>query len=158
MSQECVRIADQLRRAFHGEAWHGPSVREVLSGITAEQAKAHPVLHAHSIWELVLHIEAWVRAPLASMNGTPMPEPAVLGTEIDWPSVKAANAAEWESAKGHLFSRADALVHAMEQFGNERLSKNVPGRDYQFAFMLDGVVQHTLYHAGQIAVLKKAFE
>ena len=37
-----------------------------------------------------------------------------------------------------------------------RLRDQVPGKDYDFYFMLHGVVQHELYHAGQIAILKKA--
>jgi len=57
---ETERIADQLKRAFHGEAWSGPSVREVLQGVTADIAAKRPIADAHSIWELVHHITAWV--------------------------------------------------------------------------------------------------
>ena len=56
---EIERILDQLRRAYEGEAWHGPSVREVLAGVTAEQARERPLANAHSIWELVHHIAVW---------------------------------------------------------------------------------------------------
>ena len=51
---EAARIADQLRRAFDGEAWHGDSLFEILKGVSAKQAAARPVANAHSIWELVL--------------------------------------------------------------------------------------------------------
>ena len=49
-------IADQISRAFRGESWHGPSVREVLASVSAEDAAAHPIADAHSIWEIVLHL------------------------------------------------------------------------------------------------------
>src|SRR5713226_2034192 len=58
---EIKRIGDQLKRAFEGKAWHGPSVSEVLAGVTAEQAAAHPLAGAHSIWEITLHIATWER-------------------------------------------------------------------------------------------------
>ncbi|HYV05863.1 MAG TPA: DinB family protein, partial [Blastocatellia bacterium] len=58
---EIKRIRSQLRRAFEGEAWHGPSVMELLGDVTAEQAAAHPIAGAHSIWELALHIATWER-------------------------------------------------------------------------------------------------
>jgi len=48
---EIERILDQLKRAYEGNAWHGPSVREALNGVTPEQAAAHPLSGAHSIWE-----------------------------------------------------------------------------------------------------------
>jgi hypothetical protein len=56
---EIERILDQLKRAYEGGAWHGPSVREALVGVTAQQAHARPLPNAHSIWELVHHIAVW---------------------------------------------------------------------------------------------------
>src|SRR5688572_12436756 len=58
--KETERIEDQLKRAFYGEAWHGPSVKEAVAGVTAEAAAERPVKDAHSIWELAHHITAWV--------------------------------------------------------------------------------------------------
>ena len=55
---EASRIADQLRRAFSGDAKLAFS--ELLSGVAADQAFARPLPSAHTIWELVLHIDAWV--------------------------------------------------------------------------------------------------
>ena len=65
---EVDRIRDQFRRAFEGEAWHGPSVLALLDGVTAQQAAAHPIPGAHSIWELTLHIAAWERACLRRLT------------------------------------------------------------------------------------------
>ena len=61
-------LADQIRRAFRGESWHGPSVLEVLAGVSAEDAAAHPIAGAHSIWEIVLHIRAWERVALRRID------------------------------------------------------------------------------------------
>src|ERR1035437_4020344 len=66
---EAAHIADQLRRAFSGDAWHGDSVFEILEGVNAAQAAAHPIKKAHSIWELVLHIAAWDGAVLQRLGG-----------------------------------------------------------------------------------------
>src|SRR5260370_21067202 len=66
---EAVRIADQLRRAFRGDAWHGDSVFEILEGVTAAQAAARPIKSAHTIWELVLHVAAWDGAVLRRLGG-----------------------------------------------------------------------------------------
>jgi len=40
---ETALIADQLRRAFYGEAWHGDSLFEILKGVGAERAAERPV-------------------------------------------------------------------------------------------------------------------
>jgi hypothetical protein len=56
MHAELNRLNAQLGKALEGDAWHGPSVIETLEGVTVEQAAAHPIAGAHSIWELVLHL------------------------------------------------------------------------------------------------------
>jgi len=43
-----------VKRAFDGPMWHGPALAELVAGVSSEEAAAHPVPGAHSIWELVL--------------------------------------------------------------------------------------------------------
>jgi uncharacterized damage-inducible protein DinB len=153
MNTECIRIADQLRRAFEGKAWHGPSLREILAGVTAEQAHARAVASAHSIWELVLHIRVWTGAAAGAAHGVPMPK--LVGTVDDWPSVADSDGEAWASALDRMFATGEQLALAIEQLGDDRLTETVPGRQYDFYYLFHGVIQHSLYHAGQIALLKK---
>ena len=153
MNSECVRIADQLRRAFGNDPWHGPPLSELLDGVTAEQARSHPVPSAHSIWELVLHIELYVRVALDATRG--VPQPKLYETKQDWPAA-GEGSEQWEAANRRLFESAEELARAIEKLGDERLGETSPGRDYDFYFLLHGIVQHSLYHGGQIALLKKA--
>ena len=153
MNSECLRIADQLRRAFDGKAWHGLSLRELLSDVQATQAHAHPISGAHSIWELVLHIDVWTRAALGATQGQAMAK--IVGTAEDWQLVAEASPEAWNGAVERLFQVKDQLAAAIEQFGDGRLTETVPGRQYDFYYLFHGIVQHSLYHAGQIALLKK---
>ncbi|MBI3696187.1 MAG: DinB family protein, partial [Acidobacteria bacterium] len=91
---EIQRIEDQLKRALQGEAWHGPSILELLAGVTATQAGAKPLPGAHSIWEIVLHITAWVDAARRRVEG----EEAKLSAEQDWPPVRETTERAWEAA------------------------------------------------------------
>ena len=68
-TSEGARIADQLRRAFHGIAWHGPALLELLDGVDAETAAAKPLPDVHSIWELLLHVAAWDGAGIRRLAG-----------------------------------------------------------------------------------------
>ena len=154
MNTECARISDQLRRAFAGKAWHGLSVKELLADVGAEQAAARPIAPGHSIWELVSHIEVWTRAAAQAVDGVPMPK--IVGTPQDWPPVTDASATNWKAAMQQLFDTCSQLSQAIERFGDARLLESVPGRQYNFYYLFHGVVQHSLYHAGQIGLLKKA--
>jgi uncharacterized damage-inducible protein DinB len=151
---ETARIADQLRRAFYGGAWHGDSLFEVLKGISAAQAAARPVKNAHSIWELVLHIAAWDGAVRKRMTGVAVK----LSAARNFPDVTDASEAAWGKALAHVRQVHDELIAAAEKFPDASLRKPVPGKKgahYNFYYMLHGVVQHELYHTGQIALLKK---
>ncbi len=154
MSTECSRIADQLRRAFSGSAWHGPPLRDLLAGITAVQAAARTLPTVHTIWELVLHIDLWAGIAFRATMGDPMPK--LYGTGKDWTRPFTGSEDEWFAAQGHLFETGQRLAGAIEAFDDARLSETVPGRDYDFYYLFHGVVQHSLYHAGQIAILKRA--
>ncbi len=146
---ETKRLASQLRRSYEGPAWHGPSLRELLSGVTSEQAAAKPVSGAHSIWELVLHVTAWERQALAAVDGKKY---ETLTGEKDWPVA----AETWQAALDDLESASRSLVTAIRAMADEKLNESVEGTEYNFYFLLHGVVQHNLYHAGQIALLKRA--
>jgi hypothetical protein len=154
MSTECSRIADQLRRAFSGDPWHGPPIRDALAGVTAAQAIARPLAAAHTIWELTLHIDLWADIAYRATLGIEMPK--LYGTEKDWTTPFTGSDAEWTAARAHLFETAERLTAAVEVFADERLGDAVPGRKYDFYYLFHGVVQHSLYHAGQIAMLKRA--
>jgi uncharacterized damage-inducible protein DinB len=151
---EAARIADQLRRAFSGDAWHGDSVFEILEDVNAAQAAAHPSKKAHSIWELVLHIAAWDSAVLRRLGGAAVE----LSDAENFPPVTDASEAEWRKALADVRRVHEALVAAVAALPDSRLDQIVPGKKsahYTFYYMLHGVVQHELYHAGQIALLKK---
>ena len=155
---EVDRIKDQFRRAFEGEAWHGPSVLALLNGVTAQQAAAHPIPGAHSIWELTMHIEAWERACLRRLNS----DPARLTDEEDWRPINDKSDAAWESTKQQLLETHRELLEAIAKLEESRLNEPIirsADTPYSSVYVtLHGGVQHDLYHAGQIAMLKKALE
>jgi uncharacterized damage-inducible protein DinB len=151
---ECARLADQIRRAFHGDAWHGDSLLKILRGVTAKQAAAHPIKGAHSIWELVLHISAWDDAIVRRTQG----KAYHLEGEKNFPTVKDTSPEAWQKALADLKATHAALVATVEAFPDSRLFEPVPGKKakhHNQFYSFSGIVQHELYHAGQIALLKK---
>jgi uncharacterized damage-inducible protein DinB len=144
-------LADQISRAFRGGSWHGPSVMEVLAGVSADAAVAHPIPGAHSIWEIVLHMTAGYALVLARVRG----ERAELGDDAAWPPVPEASAKAWRESQHALEQLNQQLVSAVRAFPLERLSQEL-GSEFSAYTQFCGAPQHDLYHAGQIVILKKA--
>jgi len=150
---EMQRINEQLQRAFEGHAWHGPAVREVVADVTASGAAARPLPQAHSIWEIVLHIGVWENVVRRRLQGEVIDD---LPPEEDWPAVRNASEDAWRVTVQDLEQGHRALREAIMQQDEARLEEMVSGKGYSVYTMLHGIIQHDLYHAGQIAVLKKA--
>ena len=156
---DTLRLAEQVEGALSGPAWHGASLEENLKGLTPEQAAAHPVPEAHSIWELVLHITAWAGEVTRRLAGA---EPA-MPAEGDWPAVGPVSPRSWSEALERLRTAHAALVDAVRRHPAERWTQRVGGeRDaplgtgVTYAEMVQGLLQHDAYHGGQIGLLRKA--
>ena len=150
---EIERITDQLNRAFVGEAWHGPAVIEILERVTAQQAVGYPLAGGHSIWELALHLAAWMRAVLRRLEG----DPAQLTDAENFPAVTDSSEQAWEEARESIKQAHAELRSAILLLDNSRLDEPIIENMSSIYVTLHGVIQHSLYHAGQIAILKKAF-
>lgn len=152
METESDRICQQMKQAFSGEAWHGPSVMEILEGVTASVASAKPIPGAHSIWEIVLHLTATQGLLLRRMKGNAVG----LTPEEDWPPAPEATEEAWQFAVEALKDRERQLTDAVAGFPSDRLDEPlVPGGSSAYN-NFHGHLQHNLYHAAQMGLLKRA--
>jgi uncharacterized damage-inducible protein DinB len=150
---EVKRIAGQLHASLNGPAWHGPSLLEILDGVTADEALRRPVAAAHSMAEIVPHVTAWMSAAERRLAG----ESIELEGDADWPPV--TDRFDWSGAVQGLRDAADALGVRIRTLSDDDLTTirvRSYGHEYSAYVLLHGVVQHNLYHAGQLALLKKA--
>ena len=150
---EAENIVDQLERAFEGDAWHGSSMSEILGDISREAAAAHPLPGAHSIWEIVVHTPVWQRTVRERLQGKPIAE---LPDHEDWPPIADTSSDAWEESLRDLRAEYEALREEALRWRDRNLGDTCEGQRYTVYQMLHGVIQHDLYHAGQIAVLKKS--
>lgn len=153
---ETKRIGDQLKRSVLGPAWHGPALYEILQDVTAREAATKPISKAHSIWEILLHVAAWEGFANRVLSDEGAPE---MTPDDDWPPVRPGDADDeqgWARALDHARRSNQTLRQTLRRFDPARLDDEVLGRPYSYYFLLHGVVQHNLYHAGQVALLKKA--
>jgi uncharacterized damage-inducible protein DinB len=148
---EVTRIQDQLERAYRGEAWHGPSLRSLLSDVDASKAAAKPIPSAHSIWQIVLHIIAWERFVSQRLAGETIVD---VPEAENWPA-PGSGESSWSKTMADLDAAHQQLIEAIGRLTDPQLRDIVQGKGYSVYFMLHGVIQHNLYHAGQVAVLKK---
>jgi uncharacterized damage-inducible protein DinB len=146
--REIERILDQLNRSWGGPSWTGVDIQPLLDGITDDQARAHPLPSAHSILELAAHMTTWMNAVSDRLGG----ETRELTDAEDWRDVTELSLPDAITEMENAHSRLSDVIARLTP---DDLDKKVAGRKYTIYVMLHGVIQHNLYHAGQIGLLKK---
>jgi uncharacterized damage-inducible protein DinB len=131
--------AEELIRCYEGDPWHGPNLKSILSGLTPERAAAKPIPQAHSAWEILLHIDAWHHVVMRRLDGEECKEPPQ-----NFPQPSAITEAAW---------LAD---HASFEKKLRLVAERIRNVEDKHVFMVNGVVNHIIYHSGQIAVLEKS--
>lgn len=149
---ECSNLVTELREIHESEdAWHGPELRKILSGIDFRKAAARPVSDHRSIWELVLHISKWEEVFCLRLEGREIREPL----EGDWPAAPEQTESAWQNALRFLDETHERIVRIVSKLDDSNLDQLVVGKDFTTGYMLHGIVRHHVYHSGQIAILKR---
>src|SRR5262249_4875373 len=149
---ELTSLLDELNRIHDGDgAWHGLSLNFILHDISADRALRRVPGASHSICGLVLHIGAWEDVFCDRLEGRERKEPE----DGDFPPVPGNNEQTWTDVLALLQRAHQRLLAVVAAMKDADLSKPIPGKDYDAAFMLHGVVRHHVYHAGQIGLLKQ---
>lgn len=153
------RIVDLSWRVMNGDPWHAGSIASLLEDVTALEAAARPIPGAHSIWQLVLHMTGWVEEVRLRVAGAPAGDPA-MG---DWPRVGPVGRARWEVARTALFTAYRALERDVARMSARDIAlptidprNPATGEGMSRYVTIHGVIHHAAYHAGQIALLKRA--
>jgi uncharacterized damage-inducible protein DinB len=152
-STELDRIKVLLNAAFHGGAWHGPSVLENLKDIRPREA-GNRQKNIHTIAELVYHITSWRIFALKKIQGDV--EFVIKTEKQNWGNILEVDEFEWETLQMELTLSHDELMLGLAEKDDNFLLEIVPGAEYDFYTLLHGIIHHDLYHNGQIGILKKA--
>jgi uncharacterized damage-inducible protein DinB len=148
---EVHRILDQYDRAMNGDAWHGDPVWTILEGVTPEQATIRASSSAHSIWELVFHMTFWETEVYRRLKHL-APRPP---DKLNFPDVPEVTGENWDRTLQDFRQSNRDFRSALSELENSQLDQPLPGREKSAYVEVHGVIQHNLYHAGQIALLRK---
>lgn len=151
---EVERILDQYDRVMNGAAWHGDPVWKLLEGVSAETAARAITGNTHTIWQLVMHMTYWESVGYHRLMDLPRDHSAGL----NFPATPEATPANWRKTLKEFRASNEAFRTAISRIDAPRVDAKL-NRDKRKSPYVEahGVIQHHVYHAGQIALLKKAF-
>lgn len=150
-NKEVQNIRRMMVKVFEGSAWHGPAIMDIIGDISAERA-FRKFENIHSIAELTAHMATWKQFAVARLRGNDQFE---ITTLTDWKTFSNHSEKTWNDIRQQLVENQNALVQELDRISDLKLTDLVYNRPYDFYTLLHGVIQHDIYHGGQISLLKK---
>lgn len=148
--QQIIDLIDQLENLFSGSPWYGPTWMESLERIPVARAN-YQLAHGASLAGILGHVVAWRAFVAGKLGGD---EDFELEPGMDWPDGPVDDQG-WQGLIRELIRTQEDLLEALTEFPASRLEEQVPGRDYHWRFMIQGLIDHDVYHLGQINLLAK---
>jgi len=151
---EVERILAEYDRVMQGNAWHGDPIWQILDSISAKAAAHRPIAEAHTIWEIVLHMTFWEGVATRRFAG----QRAGLDAALNFPAPPKPTEHNWRKTREEFRASNQKLREALAKLDPARLDELSAAGKRTFYEEAHGVLQHDVYHAGQIALLRKSFE
>lgn len=148
MQQRLIDLIDQSENLYTGTPWFGPSWLETLERIPSS-AYAFKLDKGPTIAGSLMHVIAWRKYVILKVQGE---EDYELAPDEDWPD--PANT-QWEDLIREFADTQQELLEALADFEAIMLDDIVPGRGYTWGFMIQGLINHDVYHMAQINLLAK---
>ncbi len=146
------RILVRYDEVLRGSAWHGDPMWQVLSGISAETAAARPLPGVHTIWEIVMHMIFWEEVAAERLAG----RRAGLVEERNFPPMPQPTDEKWRKTLDELRVSNDKFRTVLAKLDATKLDALSAAGKRTFYDEAHGLIEHHVYHLGQIALLKKA--
>jgi len=145
------RMLTHYDQVMHGSAWHGDPVWQILEHISAEAAAARPLPHTHTIWEIVMHMTFWEGVVMERLHG----RRAGLIEEKNFPPMPEVSEENWSKTLDEFRASNDVFRQALRKLDPAKLEELSAAGKRTYYDEVHGIIEHHVYHAGQIALLKK---
>lgn len=152
MNNELKMYAAQLTENFSGEPWFGRNIQVILGEINEEIASQKPS-GQHSILELLYHMINWRLFTISRLEKSSSTIKSF--EENDWQVLDHNDKSLWQKGIEQLNMTQHKLVYLLKSMNDEELQNPVHERDYENRTLINGIIQHDIYHLGQIAYIKK---
>lgn len=154
MNKETQYIIKTYESTLSGQPWFGRGVFEILGEIDEAKADKKPNAESHSLLQLIWHMNTWAEFALGALENRTTEQLKEIEA-LDWRTLDP-KVHSWKKGIDQLTETHNKIIELLKQkIDDSFLSEVVPNRQYNFRFMLNGLLQHNIYHLGQIAYINK---
>ena len=150
------RLQHELEKVFVGQPWYGTPISTIITEGNWQAAYHKQEGSVNSIANILLHMTGWTEEVVSRLKGNPAGEPA----RGDWPQASEPSEQNWHQLVIDLDEANSNLIKTMQVFPDDQWNEpinDVRGSEPVTSYkeLVYGIIQHQIYHAGQIALLNR---
>jgi hypothetical protein len=146
-----AQLAKHFRDVYFGGNWTVSNLSDMLKDVDWKTATGK-VGEANSIAMLTYHVDYFVVALLNALKNRPLDSKDSLS--FNHPPINSES--DWQKMLDLLWKNATEAASLIEKLPDERLALPFVDEKYGTWFRnIAGIIEHTHYHLGQIALIKK---
>ena len=153
MAQVLIKnIIRQLHEIQEGSLWFDQCFKDKIDGLSDAEALTSPIPQVHSVAEHVSHMLEWRKECMIRFNGL---RTELMNSPDDWKDNIELSKIGWTELKNAFYNSQLELIRLMESQDDTFLETKFLDTDYNFHYLIEGIIHHDLYHLGQIGVTIK---
>lgn len=146
-----TEVARQTRELFFGGNMAGSNMKQNLEGLTWEQATTN-VSTLNSIALLTFHINYYMEGVMKALNGGPLD----IIDKYSYAAPPLTSAGDWSELRDRVIRNGETFANLIAGYTDEQLAGPFLDGKYGTLYRnLTGIIEHTHYHLGQIAIIRK---
>ncbi len=153
MNKEIQSIIRNLENILDGDPWYGRPVYAILREVDSSIAYKKPTPGSHSLIELLYHLLTWAEFTLKRIEKDNINDLDAF-EKLDWREIDP-KLHDWDEGLGAFIAAHQQIIALLHTKKDTFLNEIVDYRQYDFRYLLNGLIQHNIYHLGQVAYLKK---
>jgi len=144
-------LAKNLRALYFGKNWTATDYQTALADLTWEEAGQN-IGGCNSILTLVHHTTYYMKVQIPVLDGGAL----IASDKESFEHLALENEADWIALKKDMFSIAESYAAKIEKLPGSILDQPFADEKYGSYYRnIQGVIEHSHYHLGQIVLLKK---
>lgn len=145
-------IIRQLNEIQEGSLWFDQSIKDKIDNLSETEALTRPIPSIHSVAEHVSHMLEWRKECMLRLNGQ---QTDLMNSPDDWKDNTVLRAFGWNKLKEALYNSRTELIDQVASQEDDYLENKFLNNEYNFHYLIEGIIQHDLYHLGQIGITIK---
>ena len=142
-------LVRQLKEIQEGSLWFDQCFKDKIGSLSDTEAMTRPILQVHSVAEHVSHMLEWRKECLIRFDGL---RTELMDSPADWKTNEELNKTGWTQLKDDFYGSQSELVDLLETKDDSFLETKFLDTDYNFHYLIEGIIHHDLYHLGQIGI------